>query len=213
MAGVQILTQAYMWTRNYPTCMSCWVLTTCPSWIWEVGSTHGRDESARQWGTCGERRRAAWCLIAVSSTGRWATTASSRDGGDLDPCGQVHCVMWCSEWFRLWLFSKPVPADIASLWDVWKQWKQRGQMPFILMLSGGETWWWDLWSRFLRSGTFGDCKTVKPNLLERLLFAWRCFLTDVTRHGNTLSLKCKKKKNKTKKQGALLYLQKCNNFF
>lgn len=46
-------------------------------------------------------------------------------GWDWDLCGQVHCVMWCSKWFQLWVFPKPVSTDTTSLWDVWEQLNQR----------------------------------------------------------------------------------------
>lgn len=40
-------------------------------------------------------------------------------------CGQVHWVMWRSKWFHLCVFSKPVPTDTTSLWDIWEQLNQR----------------------------------------------------------------------------------------
>lgn len=142
--------------------------------------------------------RAAWHLITIGSTDCCARPPLPHPAkaATMASCGQVHCVMWCSKWVQLWLFSKPVPTDIASLWDIWKQQKQHGQLQFIFRLSDGETWQWDLWRCFLRSGTFRNCTTKKPHLLECLLFIQWCFLTVVTKHGNTLNLKFKGKKSK-----------------
>lgn len=77
--------------------------------------------------------------------------------------------MRCSEGFQLWLFSRPVPTDITSLWDIWKWLKQHRQMLFIFISSSGENWWRDLRSCFLTSRTFQELKDWETQLAEVLL--------------------------------------------
>ena len=117
-------------------------------------------------------------------------------GWDQDLCGQVHCVMWCSKWFQLWVFPKPVPTDTTSLWVVWEQLNQRmaDTIYFYAIRQGN---WMTTFTELLpQIKDFWELKDRETQFVKMLFTRW-CFLTVMTKHGSTLNLKCQEREKRS----------------
>lgn len=135
-------------------------------------------------------------------------------------------VMWCSKWFQLWVFPKPVPTDTTSLWVVWEQLNQRmaDTIYFYAIRQGN---WMTTFTELLpQIKDFWELKDRETQFVKMLFTRW-CFLTVMTKHGSTLNLKCQEREKRSNehhctfrslliyvKTGQITFLKKnwANNF-